>query len=284
MRGLRKIAVSVAALMAAALAAGLSAQAQQPGELAGGPGFRGQAQGAAGGQFDNNSIMGGGVGYAKDTLGRNGFVHARNMSVGGKQYDLWWSGRRCVGFTSYNGRVTDVRNFKDEECGYYGGGNGPGWGGGGGRPGGGGGFGPRDLEGLRVDNAKNLLRDRGFRYERNIREDGKQYDLWSNNRTCVGFASYRGSVTDARTFRDSECYGGGGGGGRFDPRRLEGVSVDAAKNVLRQESYYYVRAIRIDGRQYDLWGSDERRRGCVGFTSYNGRVTDSRSFDERECW
>ncbi|HEX5006493.1 MAG TPA: hypothetical protein VFV70_05235, partial [Hyphomonadaceae bacterium] len=237
-----------------------------------------------------NAIMGAAVGSAKDTLGRAGFVHARNIGVNGRQYDLWWSGRRCVGFTSYNGRVTDVRNFQDEECGYYGGGNGPG--GGPGRGPGGGGWGggsiTRDLEGLRVDRAKDMLRDRGFRHERNIREDGKQYDLWSNNRTCVGFASYRGTVSDARSFRDSECYGGnngqGWGGGRFDPRRLEGVSVDAAKSVLRQEGYGYARAIRVNGKQYDLWASDERRRGCVGFTSYNGRVTAARSFDERDCY
>jgi hypothetical protein len=285
-----RIAVSAIAAMgaSAAVLGAAPAVAQGGQELAGAPGFRGPERGG-GREFEFSAIMGQRVDAAKETLRYRGFTHARNIRVDGRQYDLWWSGRSCVGFTSYNGRVTDVRAFRDEECGYYGGGGGgrPGGGWGGGPGGGWGGFNPRDLEGLRVDSAKDVLRDRGYRHQRNIREDGRQYDLWWNNRTCVGFTSYRGTVTDARAFNDRECSQGAGGpgwGGRFEPRRLEGVSVDAAKSVLRDEGFGYARSIRIGGRQYDLWRSREHRNGCVGFASYNGRVTDARAFDEDECW
>jgi hypothetical protein len=278
---------AIAAASAAVLAAGLAeapAMAQNPER----GGFRGP-----GASFDLGSINNARVSTAQQTLGAQGFFKARSMQVNGRQYDLWYnSGFRnsCVGFTSMNGWVRDARDFRDAECGMDGGpgGGGPGWGGG---PGGGG-FNTRSLEGLRVDSAKAMLRDRGFSAARSIRVDGRQYDLWWSGRTCVGFASYNGRVTDARNFRDGECggvggggpgWGGGGPGGRFDARDLEGLGVDSAKDMLRRQDFSFARSARFDGRQYDLWYSREYRNGCVGFTSYNGRVTSARSFDEREC-
>ncbi len=242
---------------------------------------------------DLSGIVGLRVDAAKDTLRRRGYSPARSINANGRQYDLWSSGRACVGFASYNGRVTDLRDFREAECGFDGGYDG-GWGNGG--WGGGGRFDVRDLEGLRVDTAKDVLRREGFRAERSIRYNGRQYDLWSNGRdrrdACVGFASYNGRVNDARTFRDAECGGFGGGGpggpgggwGRFEPRDLEGLGVERAQEALRWEGFRPARSIRISGRQYDLWYSRDNRNACVGFTSYYGRVTQARRFDERDCY
>lgn len=152
---------------------------------------------------------------------------------------------------------------------------GPGWGGGD--------FNTRGLEGVRVDSAKDQLRRSGFNYTRAIRENGKQYDLWSNGRSCVGFSSYNGRVSDVRGFRDAECGDITGGRGRINVRELQGLGVDAAKNALRRADFSYSRSIRVSGRQYDLWSGYGRRSECVGFTSYNGRVTDARTFSDREC-
>jgi hypothetical protein len=302
MNAMNMIRTFAAATAAAALLAGAPAMAQAP-ELAGAPGaerlFSGQVQapqvevqvqefrqaGDVRGRIDV-SLVGLRVEAAQDALRSRGFSHTRSISDGGRQYDLWASGRDCVGFTSYNGRVTDVRDFRNAECGSDGG-----WGGGqGGGWGGGGRFDLRDLEGLRVNSAKDVLRSEGFRHERNVRIDGRQYDLWSSGRRCVGFASYNGRVSDARNFRD-ECgrtggpgNGGGWGGGRFNPRELEGLDVRRAQEALRWDGFVHARNVRIDGRQYDLWYSREQRNGCVGFASYNGRVTDARAFNERDCY
>jgi len=146
-----------------------------------------------------------------------------------------------------------------------------------------GGSGMRGLEGLRVDSAKNALRRAGFSYYRAVRENGRQYDLWWNGRACVGFTSYNGRVTDVRDFRDAECGDINGRGRRIEARELEGLRVDAAKDALRRAGYSYSRSIRIDRRQYDMWSSYGRGDTCVGFTSYNGRVTDARRFSDREC-
>jgi hypothetical protein len=274
---LRNLAIAAAS---AAILTGAPAVAQNPER----GGFR-----PPGASFDLASINNARVSTAQQTLGAQGFFKARSMEMSGRQYDLWYnSGFRnsCVGFTSMNGWVRDARDFRDSECGF---GNGPGGGGGGGGWGGGpggGGFNTRSLEGLRVDSAKVTLRDRGFNYVRATRIDGRQYDMWSNNRTCVGFASYNGRVTDARNFRDSDCRNGGGGwgGGRFDARDLEGLRVDSAKDALRRQDFFFSRSTRFDGRQYDFWYNRDYRNGCVGFTSYDGRVTNARSFDERECY
>ena len=273
------------AAASAAVLAGAPAMAQ--GQERGG--FR-PPGGSSGASFDLGSINNARVGTAQQTLGAQGFFKARSMEMNGRQYDLWYnSGFRnsCVGFTSQNGWVRDARDFRDAECGF---GND-----GGGRPGGGGpswgpggGINMRDLEGLRVDSAKATLRDRGFSFARSSRIDGRQYDLWSNNRTCVGFTSYNGRVTDARSLRDAECGGGNGGpgwgGGRFDVRELEGLGVNSAKDMLRREDFDFARSLRFDGRQYDLWYSEGRRNACVGFTSYNGRVTSARTFSDRDCY
>lgn len=267
------------AAASAAVLAGAPAMAQGPQDARG----RGPAA-----SFDLMTINNARVNTAQQTLGAQGFFKARSMQVNGRQYDLWYnSGFRnsCVGFTSMNGWVRDARDFRDAECGFgNGSGGGGGWGNG---PGGGGGFNTRSLEGLRVDSAKATLRDRGFNFVRASRIDGQQYDMWSSGRTCVGFASYNGRVTNARSFRDDDCgaYGGGQGGGwgRFNARDLEGLSVDSAKDMLRRQDFSFARSTRFDNRQYDLWYSGRSRSGCVGFTSYNGRVTNARSFDEREC-
>jgi hypothetical protein len=147
----------------------------------------------------------------------------------------------------------------------------------------GGNFNMGGLQGLRVDSAKDQLRRSGFDYARAVRENGRQYDLWSNDRTCVGFTSYNGRVTDVRGFRDAECGDITGGRGRINVRELEGLRVDAAKDALRRADFSYSRGIRISGKQYDLWSGYGRRSECIGFASYNGRVTDARTFGDREC-
>jgi hypothetical protein len=291
MSTIRTLAISTFAIMAASAAVAAvapGAMAQRPRRFEGQDQREQDFRGRPGATFDLLSINNARVSTAQQTLGAQGYFKARNIQMNGRQYDLWYnSGFRnsCVGFTSMNGWVRDARDFRDTECGFGGpGSGGPGWGGGRG------GFDTRDLEGLRVDSAKGVLRDHGFNYVRATRVDGRQYDLWydrSDRNACVGFTSYNGRVTDARTFRDAECGGvggGGGWGGRFDLRDLEGLGVDSAKDVLRREGYGHSRNIRIDGRQYDLWYNRGNRNACVGFTSYNGRVTDARPFGDRECY
>jgi hypothetical protein len=163
------------------------------------PGGGGPSWGPGGG-INMRDLEGLRVDSAKNLLRDRGFSFARSTRIDGRQYDLWWNNRTCVGFTSYSGRVTDARSLRDAECG---GGN-DGWGGGGwGR------FDVRDLEGLSVNSAKDMLRREGFEFARSLRFDGRQYDLWySDGRrsACVGFTSYSGRVTHARTFSERDCY------------------------------------------------------------------------------
>ena len=145
------------------------------------------------------------------------------------------------------------------------------------------------LQGLRVDSAKQQLASAGYQAARNIRYDGRQYDLWSNGRgrnSCVGFTSYKGTVSDVRTFSDSECgvvSGGGGWGGRgLDPSDLNGMRVDDAKRNLRDYGYSNTRNVRLSGQQWDLW-LDSRGRDCIGFTSYKGTISNVQLFRGNEC-
>ena len=152
--------------------------------------------------------------------------------------------------------------------------------------GGGWGNGPTYLNGQSVDSAKRALSNDGYRPYRSVRIDGRQYDLWVNagsRNSCVGFSSYNGRVNDARGFPDSQCGVVSGGRGGIDEDDLRGLRVDDAKRNLRDYGYTNVRNVRIDGKQWDLWQSGRGRGDCVGFTSYNGRVTDARSFRGREC-
>lgn len=258
-----------AALAATALAAALPAVAQ-PGQY-----------GHPGGGYGSVNLSGLSVDQAKRELSNAGYTKARNINYAGKQYDLWSNPRgrdSCIGFTSYNGRVTDTRGFNDAECGYTDGG----WGGG---------YNPRDLNGLRVDDGKRALRNAGYSHDRNIRINGQQWDLWRSDRGrgCIGFTSYNGRITDTRDFRRSECdgdwnNGGGWGGGWLRPEDLRGLSVDQAKRELSNSGFDHERNIRVGGKQWDLWYDDRGRDGrCIGFTSYNGRVTDARNFPERDC-
>ncbi len=235
-----------------------------------------------GGGYDVFNLQGERVDVAKAQLASAGYSKARNISYGGKQYDLWSNARSrnsCVGFTSYNGRVTDTRSFDDAECGVVGGGWGPG------------GFDASKLQGLRVDDAKRNLQKFGYSNTRNVRIDGQQWDLWQNSRGrgCIGFTSYNGKITGTRDFRGSECdsdwNSGGGWGGYLRIDSLRGMSVDSAKRELSNAGFEKARNIRVDGRQWDLWYDDNDRNGrCVGFTSYNGRVSDADSFAERDCY
>jgi hypothetical protein len=262
----------IAAVLAAAAFSAAAPALAQPGDYRNGRGYN----------DDLGRLQGGSVDNAKTQLASAGYDRSRSIRVGGKQYDLWSNARArnaCVGFTSYNGRVTDARTFDDSECGVVGGG----WGSGG--------FDESKLQGLRVDDAKRNLQSFGYSNTRNIRIDGQQWDLWQSarGRDCVGFTSYNGRVTGARDFRQGECdrdYNSGGwGGGSMRPDRLRGLSVDAAKRELSDAGFDKARSIRIDGKQWDLWRDDRGRNDrCVGFTSYNGRVTDARNFSTRECY
>lgn len=232
----------------------------------------------------HNDGWGNGPGYlngqtvdqAKRALANDGYRAYRSIRYDGRQYDLWGnagSRNSCVGFSSYNGRVTDVRSFSDSECGLVSGGRR--------------GIDEDDLQGLRVDDAKRNLRDYGYSNVRNVRIDGRQWDLWLSNRgrDCIGFTSYNGRVTQTRSFRGNECDGTGiPGGGWLNVRDLRGLSVDQAKRSLVNAGFRGAGSFRDRGQQWDLWYDDSGRGGrCVGFTSYNGRVTDSDEFDRRDC-
>lgn len=261
-----------AMLSAATLSAALPALAQ-PGD------YRYQGGGYGYG-VDINGLS---VDEAKRHLSSAGYSKARNISVSGQQFDLWSNPRSrdaCFGFSSYKGRVTETRSFDGADCGVVNGG----WGQSG--------F-PSGLRGMRVDDGKRNLRNYGYEPERNVRIDGQQWDLWSNSRgrDCIGFASYKGTISDVREFRGGECTDGdwsgggwGGGSGWLDIRDLQGRSVDDAKRALSDSGFRKARNIRSGGQQWDLW-YDARGRGdaCIGFTSYNGRVTDVRTFSSRDC-
>jgi hypothetical protein len=233
---------------------------------------------------------GGGYGYGLEGMGvkdaqvqlsNAGYTKARNIKVGGRQFDLWANPRAreaCVGFTSISGRVTEVRTFDNTDCGVV--------------AGGGGRLNPDQLYGMRVDDAKWNLQNYGYSHERNVRIDGKQWDLWvsSRGRDCIGFTSRSGILSGVQTFRSSECTGGsspgGGGGWRFDPRDLPGLSVDQAKRELSNAGFEKARNITIRGKQWDLWFDDRGRDGgrCIGFTSISGRVTAADDFSPRDCY
>lgn len=240
-------------------------------------------QGSGYGQ-DGLNLQGLSVRTAQSQLANSGYSPARNITLNGQQYDLWSSGRSrqaCVGFTSYKGTVTDVRRFDDSECGLYG--NGGGWGGG---------YDPTDIRGQSVKSAQAILRNSGYTNTRNINLGGQQWDLWLSDRgrDCIGFTSYKGRVTDTRSFRNSECGGAGGGyggwgGGFGNPERLIGLSVRSAQDTLADAGFGKARSINLRGKQWDLWYDDRGRGGrCVGFTSYNGRVSDADTFDEDDCY
>lgn len=158
------------------------------------------------------------------------------------------------------------------------------------------------LEGLSVDQAKYQLRSSGFAPARSIRLDGRQWDLWSSGRSCMGFASYNGRVTNSERFSDGDCggYGDGGGwndrdrndrggwnngrgnrGGRVDSRELVGLSVDDGKRALSWSGFQPAVGTTIRGQRWDLWRSGG---SCMGFTSYHGRITDAQRFPEDRCW
>ncbi len=232
--------------------------------------------------YRHGGYAGGGYGLegmrvdaAKSQLSNAGYSKARNIKVGGRQFDLWANPRArdaCVGFTSINGVVTEFHSFDTAECGVVSGGR----------------LNPNELNGMRVDDAKRNLRNFGYDHERNVRIDGQQWDLWidSRSRDCVGFTSYNGKLSGVRTFRASECINGSiGGGWRLDTRDLRGLTVDQAKRELSGAGFKKARNIRISGKQWDLWYDDRGRDGgrCVGFTSISGRVTDADTFSPREC-
>ncbi len=248
-------------------------------------------QGGGYGQGGLN-LQGLSVKEAKWQLADAGYSAARSINFNGQQYDLWsnnQSRQGCVGFTSYKGAVTDVRSFNDSECGIYGNG------GGNGNGGWGGGYNPSDIRGQSVKSAQANLRNRGYTNTRNINLGGKQWDLWLSDRgrDCIGFTSYKGTVTDTRSFRNNECnngdYGNGGGlgngGGFGNPERLIGLSVKEAKWKLDDAGYSAARSINLRGKQWDLWYDDRGRGGrCVGFTSYKGTVSDADTFDDSDCY
>lgn len=216
------------------------------------------------------------VDQMKRSLANDGYRAYRSIRLDGRQYDLWsnaGSRNPCVGFTSYNSRVTDVRGFAESECGLVSGGRR--------------GIDEDDLRGLRVDDAKRNLREYGYTNTRNVRIDGKQWDLWQSGRgrECVGFTSYNGRITNVRSFRGNECEGSGipGAGRNFDTRGLRGLSVDQAKRILANAGFRGARNINARGQQWDLWYDDRGRGRCVGFTSYNSRVTEADEFNVRDC-
>lgn len=282
-RMIGKLAIA-AGLLAMAVAVVAPASAQRSGEPRGRPG------GQSGGQsFDIGYIESLRVDHAQNHLRVNGFTRARSIGLDGRQWDLWFNRdfrEACAGFTSYNGTVTSVRFFTDSECGV------------GAAPTRGRDLRPAELEGLRVDDAQRRLRLSDFAPARSVSQNGRQWDLWQNPRArtaCVGFTSYNGQVTRADGFSDRDCAGRGegrpdrgpdrpgSGWGRVEPQDLIRLRVGEGQDWLSRAGYVRARSIEINGRQWDLWSSDRDRSSCIGFTSWNGSITDADDFRESSC-
>jgi hypothetical protein len=163
-----------------------------------------------------------------------------------------------------------------------------------------------DLRGVSVNEGKERLRQAGYAPARNINRNGQQWDLWQRfgrNDGCVGFTSYRGTITDTNRFDVRECggdvadngpgrgdgpgrgNGGWGGPGRdgFDLRQLQGLYVNDGKERLRTGGFSFSRTLRRGSQQWDLWQSYGGRGECVGFTSYRGQISATDRFDIRDC-
>lgn len=203
MRGIK------AGLTAIVLALGLTAPAMAQ---------RGD-RGDRGGGWNNVRIEGLSVDQAKQRLSSDGYRPARSVRLDGRQWDLWSSGGSCLGFASYNGRVTDTNRFDDSDCGNYGrddrGWNDRDWDARGDRGRGdwGRGRGDRngridggDLVGLSVDQGKRALSYSGYEPAVGTNIRGQRWDLWRSGGACLGFTSYYGRITDARRFSDKDCW------------------------------------------------------------------------------
>lgn len=218
------------------------------------------------------------VDTAKSRLAEQGYAKARNIQVDGRQYDLWFNqraGERCIGFTSYYGRVTDVRGFRESLCGLD---SWPDHGD----------FTVDSLTGLRVDDAKHVLISGGFDHSHNVHIRGRQWDLWASRSnwfsTCVGFTSFRGVVTAAREFELSECAESLPPATWPETDTFIGITVNQAKNRLVRGGFSHSHNIMRAGRQWDLWVNvSSREPRCIGFTSFNGRITDARYLRWRDC-
>lgn len=234
------------------------------------------------------------VNSAQSTLGANGYAKVRSMDVNGQQWDLWRAtgfNRRCVGFTSMYGTVTDARQFQERDCNDGGGGNNnPGRPGNNWRD-----FDLASLQGLRVDNAQNRLRQAGYVLVRNSTIDGRRWDLWQNDNyrnSCIGFSSFNGTVEETDSFSVSRCGGAGQGNSGpgygqarpdFNTSQLRDIAVTNAQSRLSNNGYEFARQLTIDGSRWDLWYNDRYRNACVGFNSFYGEVSAVRNFEGDLC-
>lgn len=251
-------------------------------------------------RFSVDQLRNMGVKTAQQTLANNNYNKVRSINYQGKQWDLYESRGTCIGFASLYGNVSDTRTFEARDCGNDNnnfGNNGNGFGNGRGR------FDTDQLRNQRVNTVQDRLRSSGFQKVRTTTIDGKQWDLWYNDNYregCVGFTSYNGTVTATDTFSNSRCgdddrggfgnngFGNGGFGNNrptrtFDLNAFSNMSVNQAQSALGRNGYGKTKSIKLNNQQWDLYLNDDYKNSCVGFTSYNGQVTQTRNFDDRDC-
>lgn len=84
-----------------------------------GQGNSGPGSGQARPDYNTGQLRDTSVGNAQQRLTRDGYQQARQVTIDGSRWDLWYNDRyrnACVGFNSLYGEVSAVRNFDGDLC------------------------------------------------------------------------------------------------------------------------------------------------------------------------
>lgn len=219
---------------------------------------------------DVQDLVGARAAGGETTLISRGYKFIKTTEGEDRKWSNWWkaSTKTCITVATVNGRYDTIVNSTPEDC-KTGSSNDSG------ANAGNDDF--SDLVGARAAGGETELKNRGYKFIKTVKQDGRAYSNWwkASSKTCLTVATVEGRYDSIVKGIEVDCTSGSGstagGSNQVDLKDLVGSRAAGAETAMQERGFRNVKGRKIGSTSYTYWKNDDTGQ-CVQLAVKNGSV------------
>ncbi|MBK6749785.1 MAG: hypothetical protein IPG67_07235 [Acidobacteria bacterium] len=216
------------------------------------------------------SVVGARASSGETTLQRLGYKFVKTTEGEDRKWSNWWksSSKTCITVATLEGRYDSIVIAPALDCDQ---GNGSG------STAGIGSDQFEDLVGARASGGESELKNRGFKFIKTVKQDGRAYSNWwkASSKVCLTVATVEGRYDSIVKGPEADCTSGAGPSAgtssQVDLRDLVGSRAPGAETEMESRGFRNVKGRKVGSTSYTYWKNEETGQ-CVQFAVRNGKV------------
>lgn len=219
---------------------------------------------------DVQDLVGARAAGGETTLISRGYKFIKTTEGEDRKWSNWWkaSTKTCITVATVNGRYDTIVNSTPEDCKTSSSDN----------------SGANaenddfsDLVGARAAGGETELKNRGYKFIKTVKQDGRAYSNWwkASSKTCLTVATVEGRYDSIVKGIAADCTSGSGssagGSNQVDLKDLVGSRAAGAETAMQERGFRNVKGRKIGSTSYTYWKNDDTGQ-CVQVAVKNGSV------------